>query len=135
MIVQRTAFLSKLLGLFCVAYGIEMFLHRDAFLQEVTAAVHDPAVILIIGILTLAAGLAFVLAHNVWSGGPVPVVLTVIAWLTLFKGLVFVFLTPDAIVTYFAAIRYEQFYYVYSSVCLLLGAYLTYGGMTVEYER
>jgi len=132
MMVQRTAFLSKLLGLFCVAYGIEMFVHKDAMLLEITAAVHSPSTMLIIGILTLAAGLALVLGHNVWTGGTLPVVLTVIAWLTLLKGLVYVFLPPDAMVAYFVGIRYEQFFYVSAAFCLLLGVYLTYGGMTIE---
>ena len=32
---QRTAFLSKLLGLFCVLYSLSMFAHRQAALDGV----------------------------------------------------------------------------------------------------
>lgn len=132
MIVQRTAFLSKLLGLFCIVYGIEMFVHKAALLQAITLAAHDPAAMLIIAILTLATGLAFVLGHNVWSGGVFPVFLTIIGWLTLLKGLVYVFLPPEAMPSYFILVRYEQLYYVYAAFCVLLGAYLAYGGFTIE---
>jgi hypothetical protein len=38
---------------------------------------------LILGIITLAAGLAMVLAHNIWSGGALVVVITLVGWMAL----------------------------------------------------
>jgi hypothetical protein len=44
-----------------------------------------------LGAITLAAGLAMVLAHNIWSGGALVVVVTVVGWITLIKSLLFLF--------------------------------------------
>lgn len=126
---QRTAFLSKLLGLFCTAYGVMMLVHKDAMLQEVNDAVRSPAALLILGIITLGAGIALVLGHNVWSGGLLPIVVTVVGWLTMLKGFVFVFLTPQGMLAYFAALRYEQLFYIDATIVLVLGLYLVYGGV------
>ena len=50
---------------------------------------------LILGVITLAAGLAMVLAHNIWSGGALVVVVTLVGWMALIKSLSFLFLPPE----------------------------------------
>jgi hypothetical protein len=49
---------------------------------------------LVLGVSTLAAGLAMVLAHNIWSGDALAVIVTLMGWLTLalIKGLLFLLL-------------------------------------------
>jgi len=42
---------------------------KQATVETVTALVQNPSMMLILGVITLAAGLAMVLAHNIWSGG------------------------------------------------------------------
>jgi hypothetical protein len=34
----------------------------------------------VMGLISLSAGLAIVLAHNIWSGGVLPVVVTICGW-------------------------------------------------------
>ena len=46
----------------------------------------------VLSIIIVAAGLAMVLAHNIWSGGAQAVVVTLVGWLTLIKGLLYLLL-------------------------------------------
>ena len=122
----RTDFLAKLLGCFCVLYGLAMFAHRNATLQQINDLLHSPGAFMILGVLTLVTGLALVLGHNEWSGGALPIAVTLIGWLSLLKGLVFVFLPPEGAAAYINVLRYEKMYYVYAFVSLAVGAYLLY---------
>jgi hypothetical protein len=76
----------------------------------------------------LAAGLAIVLGHNVWSGGALPVVVTLVGWLILVRGLVLLFLSPAAAMGLLAGLHFEHLFYVYVALSLLFGIYLTYSG-------
>jgi hypothetical protein len=106
-----------------------MVTHKQATVETVTALVHNPPVLFIVGVIALGVGLAMILGHNVWSGGALAVVVTLIGWLALVKGLLFLFLSPDAAVGFFlGGLRYEQLFYLYASISFVLGVYLTYGG-------
>jgi hypothetical protein len=129
---QRTAFLSKLIGLFCVLYSLSMLAHREASVSAVSALIAEPGALLVLGFVVLGLGIAMVLGHNVWSVGALPVVVTTVGWLTLFKGLFLTFLTPASAVAYLSAMHYEQLFYIYAGVTLALGAYLTYGGFNMK---
>jgi hypothetical protein len=77
----------------------------------------------------MAAGLAMVLAHNIWSGGALVVVVTVVGWMTLTKSLLFLFLPPEVEAGLFLGqLHYQQLFYLYGVFSLVLGLYLTYGG-------
>ena len=126
---ERTVFLSKLIGLYCILVTLPMAINKEANLRMVTALVNDAPVVYFFGVTVVAAGLAMILSHNVWSGGALPVVVTLVGWLTLLKGLLFLFLPPPAA----AGISiwgnaYQQYYYLGVAITLILGAYLTYEG-------
>jgi hypothetical protein len=123
-----TRFLSRLLGLYCILVGLSMVTHRRATVETVTALVHNPPALYLAAMVALVTGLAIILGHNVWSGGVLPVVVTLVGWSTLIKGLVFLFLTPGTAGDFLGALRYEQLFYLYVAISLILGVYLTYGG-------
>jgi hypothetical protein len=106
-----------------------MLTRRQATVETVTVLVQNPAMMLILGVITLAAGLAMVLAHNIWSGGTLVVVVTLVGWMALIKSLFFLFLPPKMEAGVFLGqIHYQQFFYLYAAISLVLGVYLTYGG-------
>lgn len=125
--LPRTTFLSRLIGLYSLLMSLAMLANKAAYVAKVNSLVRDPAVLLVVAIFAVAAGLAILLTHNVWSGAPA-VVVTVVGWLSLFKGLFFLWLTPEGARQYLDAIHYDQLFYVFPSVTLILGAYLTYTG-------
>lgn len=125
----RTIFLSRLVGLYCILAALSMMIRKETIVETVTMLLHNSPLMFIVGILTLAGGLAMVLAHNLWSGGAMAVVVTLVGWLTLVKGLLFLFLPPEVEAEFFLSkLHYEQLFYVYAAISLVLGAYLTYGG-------
>ncbi|MBV8197207.1 MAG: hypothetical protein JO263_03660 [Candidatus Eremiobacteraeota bacterium] len=132
---SRTVFLAKLIGLYALIFGLSMFANKQGTVNAVAALMRDPGVVLLCGIFALSVGISMILAHNVWSGGAVPVAVTVIGWLSAVKGLVLLFLAPQALSAYFQGLHYEQFFYPYATVTLLLGAYLTYGGFSGASSR
>jgi vacuolar-type H+-ATPase subunit I/STV1 len=85
--------------------------------------------VLILGVITLAAGLAMVLAHNIWSGGALAVIVTLVGWLALIKGLFFLFLPPEMEAGLFLRqLHYQQLFYLYAGIPLVLVICLTFGG-------
>jgi hypothetical protein len=124
-----TRFLSRLLGTYCLIVGLAMLVHKEATVATVTSLLHDPPLLFVLGVIVVSAGLAMILVHNRWRGGPVPVVVTVIGWLTLIKGMVLLGWTPLGTADfYLVQLRYAQLYYLYTVITLALGAYLTYAG-------
>ena len=124
----RTIFLSRLLGLYCLLIGVTMALNREAWVIKVNSFIHEPGSVMIAAVFALAVGLAMVLTHNIWSGGALPVAVTLIGWASLIKAIFLLWLPPAAVEGYMNALHYQDLYYVYVGVTLLLGVYLTYGG-------
>jgi hypothetical protein len=125
----KTLFLARLIGVYCLLAALLMAVQRAAWTAAVTALVHDPALMLLSGVCIVAAGLAMVLVHNVWSGGALPVVVTVIGWLTLLKGLMLWVLTPAAAADlYLERLHYGELYYLYCAFACAIGLYLAVAG-------
>ena len=124
-----TTFLSRLIGLYCILISLSMVTHRQTTVDTVTSLIHNPPMLFVTGILGMTAGLAMVLSHNVWSGGALPVVVTLVGWTALLKGVLLLFLSPEAESDVFlTGLHFEQLFYLYCAITLLLGGYLTYAG-------
>jgi hypothetical protein len=128
---SRTIYLSRLIGLYCILVLPSLIIHRQSTVDSVAALFHNPSMMLLLSIITVAAGLAMILAHNIWSGGALAVVVTVVGWLTLIKGLLFLLLPQqvegECILNW---LRHPLLFYVCMAPSLLIGIYLTYGGFT-----
>lgn len=129
---QRTVFLSKLIGLYCLLVALSMLTHKEETVAAVNSLFHSPTVLLIGGLIALVIGLATVLGHNIWSGGAPAIIVTLFGWVALIKGVIILFLPPEVAAGYFAALHYEQLLYLYAALMLILGVYLTYAGFKSE---
>jgi len=119
-----------MLGLYCLIVSLIMFTHKLAMVEIENTLVHSPAMLFIAGIITLVAGLAIVVGHNVWSGGAAPVTVTLLGWISLIKGVLL--LSPGTTSGFWDSLHYQQLYYVYASISFVLGAYLTYAGFRIQ---
>jgi hypothetical protein len=123
-----TRFLSRLIGLYCLLVSLSMAVHKEATVETVTALVHNPPLLFVVGVMAMGLGLAMTLGHNVWSGGALPVAVTLIGWVALAKGLLILFLPPEAAVGFFLdGLRYRQLFYAYAAFTFLDGVFLTFG--------
>jgi hypothetical protein len=127
--MDLTHFLARLLGLYCIVISIMMLSRRQAMLAIVSSCVQNRELLFLVEILGLAAGLAIVLGHNIWSSGLPALIVTLIGWLTLIRSIILLFLSPDAIGRLIKAVRYEQNYYLFTAIPLLIGLYLTVAGL------
>src|SRR5215469_17580381 len=98
-----TVFLGRLLGLFTLITSFWLLTERQTTLTTIPALLGNRPVMVIFAVMALAAGLAVVLAHNIWSGGPLPILVTVIGWIMLIRGVLFLFLSPDTTLSILAA--------------------------------
>ncbi len=126
---RLTVFLARFIGLFTVLLVIGMLVRGGATIE---AAVADGPMMLVYAIVSLAAGLAVILGHNVWSGGALPVVVTVVGWLMLAKGLMLLLVTPEAMKQLFGGMHYGEHYYLYLLPAFAIGLYLTWAGFTAH---
>ncbi|HXR37620.1 MAG TPA: hypothetical protein VN776_00925 [Terracidiphilus sp.] len=127
--LPRTIYLSRLIGLYWILVLPSLAIHKQATVDSATALFHNPSLMLIVGIFTVIASLAMILAHNLWSGGAQPVVVTLVGWLALIKGMLFL-LMPSGVDTemMLSWFRDPVLFYVCLTPSFLIGIYLTYEG-------
>src|SRR5215469_13817978 len=125
----RTLFLSRLVGLYCLLVGLSMVSHKQLTVEGITALLQNPSLMLSLGLITLGASLAMVLAHNLWWSGPLALIITLIGWLALIKSLLLLFLNPATAARFvLGQLHYQSFFYDYAAVLIALGIFLTYAG-------
>lgn len=125
-----TIFLAKLLGLYCIILSLAMMTRRQSTVAALKALIGSPPLLLFVELLGLAGGLAMIIGHNIWSGGALPVVITLIGWLAVIRGVGLLALSPARVMKLFEALRYEERFYVYMGITLVLGLYLTVAGFS-----
>ncbi|MGB6176215.1 MAG: hypothetical protein WBF43_07740 [Methylocella sp.] len=123
-----TIFLSRLIGLFALVLSLAMVLHRRSYVETAATLIQDRPLLLVLGMISLIAGLAIVLAHNIWSGGTLPVIVTLIGWINLIRGLILLLLPPQAVVSLFEIFHFDERFYLYVAIIFVLGVYLTFMG-------
>ena len=125
-----TVFLGKLIGLYCIIVALALMAHKRSTVESVKALIRNPPLLLFLEVIALIAGLAMVLGHNIWSGGALAVVVTLIGWLVTMRGAVLLVLSEDVKLKLFEALRYEERFFVYMGVTLILGIYLTFAAFS-----
>jgi hypothetical protein len=129
---RLTAFLAKLIGSFMVIVGVAIGLHKQASVESIEAIAQTPVLLLVIGLIMLAVGLALVLRHNVWSGGVVPIAITLVGWIILLRALLLLFGPPQTVASLLVAIRLERLFYGYVGAAIVIGCCLTYAGFASQ---
>jgi hypothetical protein len=108
--------------------AVWMLVDEPGLGATVQALVHDRPVRLLLGLMCLAAGLAVVLSHQVWSGGIAPVLVTLVGWVLLVRGIVLLFLPTDLLEWLVGTMVGAGWLYLAGTVALGFGLILTYAG-------
>jgi hypothetical protein len=85
--MPTSIFLAKLMGPVFLAIGVALIVNRAAFGAMTQEFLDSYALIFLTGLITLPAGLAIVLTHNVWTADW-RVLITILGWLLLIGGAV-----------------------------------------------
>jgi hypothetical protein len=124
----RTVFLSRLIGLHLILMALAMLVNARASVLALNGLMNSGLLIFLLGAVTVPAGLAMVLCHNVWTGGAAPVIVTLIGWVTLLKGMLLSCLPPQTIASIFGELHYDPFFFIVCAITLVAGVYLTWAG-------
>jgi len=125
--MQTSVFLAKLLGPFFAIVGISVLMNADAFRAIVKEFLKSPSLIFLTGLLTLPAGIAIVLTHNVWVMGW-PVLITLIGWLGVISGVARIFAPKDIMKTGKKISASKYFPCVGGGIWLAIGVTLCFFG-------
>ena len=123
-----TLFIAKLIGLMFLVFSLLMATNKRVTLAGIDELVRSRGLMVIGGSLNLAAGLAIILGHQIWSGGVLTVVITLIGWLVALRGIVWLFTPQEKLTQYYEALHFEQKYYVATAITGALGLYLSIAG-------
>ena len=83
--MATSIFLARLIGPVCLVIGVALLVNGEGFRAMLFEFIDSPALIFLSGIITMVAGLAIVVTHNLW----VPdwrALITVIGWLGTIGG-------------------------------------------------
>lgn len=126
--LPRTVFLCRLFGLYLLLMGLAIVTHAETTVLKVSELAHNTPVLLLWSTIALAAGLAAVLGHNIWSGGAASVLVTVIGWIILIKALLLLFLPTTMMMGFVGFFAFAHLVDVYAAIAILIGAFLTFTG-------
>jgi hypothetical protein len=116
-----TIFLGKLLGLYLVAISAGMLANRRRTLATLDEMARSGPWMLFSGMVATAAGLAVVLAHDVWSGGALAIVVTLVGWMALLKGLALLLVPPSTMASAYTFAGFERYFRAWMGAVLALG--------------
>ena len=119
-----TVFLGKLLGLYLIAMSVAMLASRRRTLETLDEMARNGPWMLFAGMVATAAGLAILLAHDVWRGGALTVAVTLAGWAALLKGLSLLIVPPDMMATAYKATGFERYFYAWMGAVLALGLWM-----------
>jgi hypothetical protein len=119
-----TVFLGKLLGLYLIAVSLAMLANRRRTLAAIEEMMASGAWMLFCGLLATAAGLALVLSHNRWGGGPLTIAVTLAGWATLLKGLSLLFVPTGRIASAYQSAGFDRYFSAWMGVVLLFGVWM-----------
>jgi hypothetical protein len=122
---RSTRFLARLIGLFTIVLVAAILVRGSAIVETM---VGDRSIMFVLAMISVAAGLAMVLAHNVWSGGVLPVAVTLVGWWMLAKGLLLLFLTPGMLARLFEQMHYGEHLYLILAPSFVIGIYFIWAG-------
>jgi hypothetical protein len=128
--MQLTIFLAKLIGLFTIILSVFMLGAKKTAIDLVDGLINDRPALFVLELVGIAAGLAMVIGHNIWSGGALAIVVTLVGWLLLIRSIVWMALPQRTMKRIVKMVNLEKNYPVFTIVSLLLGAYLTYEGFS-----
>mgnify|MGYP001399066792 FL=1 len=83
--MANSVFLARLIGPLMLAVGIGIFVNGAVYRLLADEFLRSRALIYLSGLLTMTAGLAIILTHNVWRADW-PVLITVLGWLAAIGG-------------------------------------------------
>jgi hypothetical protein len=132
--MQRSIYLAKLIGPVLVAAGFGMLINTAVYRSMAEQFLASYALIYLAGVLTLTAGIALVLAHNIWVGDW-RIIITIFGWLGVIGG-VFRTVWPQEVASIGSSmISHGETFMFAGFAVVVIGGVLSYYGYAEEAAR
>ena len=125
--MTTSIFLAKLIGPFALALGLALVFQGTGFRAFASEFMASPALIFLSGVITLPAGLAIVLTHNVWTPDWRGVI-TIVGWLAVVTGAIRMIVPQQAAAKARGVIAQPLIPKIGAAIWLAIGALLSYYG-------
>ncbi|HVY03138.1 MAG TPA: hypothetical protein VG983_05735 [Caulobacterales bacterium] len=124
---MSTSILARFFGLCLLAMGAAVIVRGGELWTVARGLVTNPQLFLLLGVLSLAAGLAVVFAHNTWRGATA-MAISLIGWVMALRGAAML-IAPDLVSKLaLAAFDAPAVAPAFTAFALGLGAWLTFSG-------
>ncbi|OHA58100.1 MAG: hypothetical protein A2571_03615 [Candidatus Vogelbacteria bacterium RIFOXYD1_FULL_44_32] len=121
--MELSIFLSQALGIYLVLIGLICITRRKMMMAAVADMINNRALIYLVGILELLAGIGLVLVHNIWAWNAT-VIITITGWAMLIEAIAYLVLPYRVVAKIFRRFNTKNWYVGGGLVAVLLGAYL-----------
>jgi len=125
--MTTSIFLARLIGPFALALGLALVFQGTGFGAFASEFMASPALIFLSGVITLPAGLAIVLTHNVWTPDW-RVVITIVGWLAVVTGAIRMIVPQQAAAKARGVIAQPLIPKIGAAIWLAIGALLCFYG-------
>jgi hypothetical protein len=125
--MTTSIFLARLIGPFALALGLALVFQGTGFRAFASEFMASPALIFLSGVITLPAGLAIVLTHNVWTPDW-RVVITIVGWLAVVTGAIRMIVPQQAAAKARGVIAQPLIPKIGAAIWLAIGALLCFYG-------
>lgn len=123
-----TFFIAQLFGILFIATSVSMALQKGWMFEMIDDFFRDKALLFIVGIINLIAGLLVVLSHNIWTDGIFPAVVTLLGWLLMLRGVALLWVSPYVLERLYNSFNLKRHYYTVTASVFIIGLYLTFAG-------
>jgi uncharacterized membrane protein len=103
---QPTLYLARAVGLFCFLLCAALAVRPRTSVLALKEIADSPGLLLLTGVVTMAAGAALVVGHSIWAGGALTLIVTVLGWAILIKGLVLIALPSSRLAALYRVLHY-----------------------------
>ncbi|KTD05252.1 hypothetical protein [Fluoribacter gormanii] len=125
--MDKSKFLSKVLGLYLILVSLAIFLNLEQFTIYVQELLKNAPLMLVLGFWTLILGLLMVVSHNIWQGNW-RLLITIISWIVLLKGASMILYPHYIDYATFLFMQNKNIAYSTAGFELILGIILSYLG-------
>jgi hypothetical protein len=125
--LASSIYLAKLIGPVALAVGLALAFNAATFRAMANEFLTSHALIFVSGFLTLVAGVAILLAHNVWTADW-RVIITLIGWLAIITGAIRLIAPERAAAFGRPMLQKPHTLQIGAAIWLIVGAALCYFG-------
>lgn len=113
-------YFAKLLGLYFIIMGVIMIVRRKAIVPTIGQLMGDRAILFVVAVVELAAGIGLVIAY------PVPSLtiagsISLVGYLMALEGIAYLLAPKKVIKTFVSWVNRSSWYWVYGSLAIGLG--------------